>query len=130
MRYEIVSPENVRQCWGFVKPGLEKILCKSPEPWIPEDVYASCVGGKAGLWLANKDDVCVGFVVCYANNGDFHVWCAYGFLDGQISQWFALLRDIAKSGGASRITFDSWRPAWNKVAKELGFKPRSWAMEI
>lgn len=130
MKYEFVPPDSVRQAWPFVRQGLDHVLQKSPEPWIPEDVYASLTVGKSVLWLAKRDDVCVGFVVAYQSHGNFHIWVAYGFLDGQIKQWFALLADIAKGGGAQRITFDSWRPGWSRVAKDLGFKPRSWAMEI
>lgn len=130
MKLDFVPPDQVRQVWSYVKPGLQKVLLKSPEFWIPEDVYASLVAGKSVLWLTKREDICVGFFIGYAVDDAFHIWCAYGVANGELKAWFSLLRDIAKQGGASRITFDSWRPGWEKVAKNLGFKPRSWAMEI
>jgi hypothetical protein len=130
MRLEFIQPHDLRNWWATVKPGLDRILRKSPEPWIPEDVYAHCVSGKAGLWMAMKDNYAVGFVVGYPNGNTFHVWCAYGNLSGDLKTWFSKVEDIAKAAGSTRIAFDSWRSGWNKKATELGFKPRSWAKEI
>jgi hypothetical protein len=130
MILEFIPPDNVRQTWPYVRQGLETVLQKSPEQWIPEDVYASLMAGKSVLWLLKRDEYCVGFLVGYAKEDEFHIWCAYGMAGGELDKWFAILTDIARKGGAKRITFDSWRPGWNRVAKKLGFKPRSWAMEI
>lgn len=127
--YRIVEPHELRQTWGFVRNGLETILRKSPEPWIPEDVYVALMNNRANLWLAIENDKAIGFVVGYINQDNFHVWCAWGDVSGNLKQWFSELEDIARTQ-CTRITFDSWRPGWNRVAKELGFKPRSWAKEL
>ena len=127
--YRLVEPQEIRQTWNMVKPGLERILEKSPENWIPEDVYAALVNNRANLWLAVDNNYVIGFVVGYVNGDSFHVWCAYGDLKGNLKQWFSWLEDIARTQ-CTRITFDSWRPAWNRVGKELGFKPRSWVKEL
>jgi hypothetical protein len=127
--YRIVEPHELRQTWGFVRNGLETILSKSPEPWIPEDVYVALMNNRANLWLAIENDKAIGFVVGYINQDNFHVWCAWGDVSGNLKQWFSELEDIARTQ-CTRITFDSWRPGWNRVAKELGFKPRSWAKEL
>lgn len=125
----IVHPHEIKQSWGFVRPGLEHILRKSPEGWIPEDVYAAVAHNKANLWLAIDNDVAVGFVVGYINGDVFHVWCAWGQLNGNLKRYFSELEEIAR-GQCKRITFDTWRPGWDKVARELGFKPRTWAKEL
>jgi hypothetical protein len=127
--YNIVQPQDLRNHWWFVRQGLERILRKSPEPWIPEDVYSAVVSNRANLWLAIENNKAVGFVVGYVNGDNFHVWCAYGSLSGNLKEWFSALEDIARTQ-CTHITFDSWRPAWSKVAEELGFKPRSWAKEL
>ncbi len=124
-----VNPQELRQSWAFVRPGLEHILRKSPEQWIPEDVYAAVSNNRASLWLAIDNDMAVGFVVGYINGDNFHVWCAWGRLNGNLKRYFQELEDIAKTQ-CKRITFDTWRPGWNKVARELGFMPRSWAKEL
>jgi hypothetical protein len=125
----LVQPHELRQSWGFVKNGLEIILKKSPEPWIPEDVYAAVIGNKANLWLVIEDNHAIGFVLGYISGDNFHIWCAWGNLNGNLKGYFQELEDIAKTQ-CKRMTFDSWRPGWNRVAKELGFKPRTWAKEL
>jgi hypothetical protein len=87
------------------------------------------MNNRANLWLAIENDKAIGFVVGYINQDNFHVWCAWGDVSGNLKQWFSELEDIARTQ-CTRITFDSWRPGWNRVAKELGFKPRSWAKEL
>ena len=127
--YRLVNPHELRQSWSFVRNGLEAILRKSPEPWIPEDVYAAISNGKCTLWLAIEQDKAVGFVIAYISGDNFHVWCAWGNLGGNLKAYFQDLEDIARQQ-CKRITFESWRPGWNRVARELGFKPRTWAKEL
>lgn len=127
--YVLIQPHELRKNWPYLKQGLLKILEKSPEDWIPEDVYASVMSHKCNIWLAVENDQAIGFIVGYIKGDDFHIWCAYGALNGNIKQWFFDIEDIARKQ-CKRITFDSWRPAWVRVARELGFKPRSWAKEL
>jgi hypothetical protein len=37
---------------------------------------------------------------------------------------------IAKQGGARRISFDSNRPGWQRIASKYGFRPRKWIAEV
>ena len=123
--FSIVEPQNVRQIWSSIRAGLEHILRKSPEFWIPEDVYASLINNKATLWVLDDGK---GFVVGYMSNEDFHIWCAYGKPD-DLRQAFYALEDIVR-GQCKRITFESWRLGWDKTARELGFRPRGWVKEL
>jgi hypothetical protein len=126
--YRLVEPHNVRQTWWFVRQGLEHILRKSPEWWIPEDVYTALVENKANLWLWIENDRTVGFVVGYVNGESFHIWCAYGILT-DVGESFRQLEDMVK-GQCKRITFESWRSGWDRVARKLGFNPRGWVKEL
>jgi len=126
--YRLVEPQELRDNWQFVKHGLERILLKSPEYWIPEDIYASLANNKSTLWLWIENDKPVGFVVGYVVGENFHIWCAHGILHS-VKQAFAELEDIVR-GKCKRITFESWRSGWTKTAKQLGFSPRGWVKEI
>jgi len=128
--FTYIQPKDVRANWAFVKKGLEHILRKSPESWIPEDIYASCVNNTAVLCLAMENDKPIGFIVGYKELNAFHIWCAHGNSGGKLAEWFKMVESIAKSMDCKQITFASWRPAWNKVAVELGFKTRSWIKEL
>lgn len=126
--YSIVEPTQVRNHWWFVRKGLEHILRKSPENWIPEDVYASLVNNRANLWLWTENNQAVGFIIGYMVEDSFHIWCAYGKLS-DLKTSFREFEDIVRTQ-CKRITFESWRPGWDKVARTLGFSPRGWIKEL
>jgi len=82
------------------------------------------------LWIAQVDARPVGFAVLQPKGTTLHVWCVHFTEHGHIPAGLQHLMQIAKQGGASVVTFDSWRPGWDRQARKLGFKPRSWAMEV
>lgn len=129
MKSTFIDPNNLRQWWGFIRPGLLKILEKSPEPWIPEDVYADCFSGRSMLWIAQDDARPVGFAVLQPQGTALHVWCVH-LERGHLETGMQHLLEIARNGNAERLTFESWRPGWDRQARKLGFKPRKWAMEV
>jgi len=106
------------------------ILHKTPEGWIPEDVYTDCCNGKSMLWVGLVDARPIGFMVLQPRNDALHVWCAYLSEVGYFDAGWQHLMNIAQHGDAKRLTFESWRPGWARKAKQLGFKPRSWALEV
>lgn len=130
MNVRLISPSDLRQWWGFVRPGLLKVLQKTPEGWIPEDVYTDCYNGKSMLWVGLDDARPIGFMVLKPRDSSLHVWCAYLQEVGHFEEGWQHLLNIAQQGDASRITFESWRLGWARKAKQLGFKPRSWALEV
>ena len=130
MEARLISPNDLRQWWRFVRPGLEMILHKTPEHWIPEDVYTDCFNGKSMLWVGLVDARPIGFMVLQPRNDALHVWCAYLSEVGYFDAGWQHLMNIAQHGDAKRLTFESWRPGWTRKAKQLGFKPRSWALEV
>ena len=125
-----INPQELRNWWKFVKPGLEDILKKSPESWIPEDIYADCYSGRAMLWVFSVDKYPVGFVVL-ANRGDaLHCWCGWANSVGHFKSAVECVSEIAKAGGSKFVTFESWRSGWERLAPKFGFKPRTCVKEI
>jgi hypothetical protein len=123
-----VKPEDLRLYWDYVRKGLLKILSKTPEGWIPEDVYVECFNNKALLWAFSQDNRIVGFSVLQPQGDNLHIWCSY-FEHNLDPCWQALL-EIAKAGGASTVTFDSHRKGWDVIARKYGFRPRQWIKDI
>jgi hypothetical protein len=128
MRY--IQPNELRDWWSFVRPGLEKIKTKSTEPWIPEDVYADCYSQRSLLWVLFSNDRPTSFVVLQPAGNFLHVWCAYAYEDDCLEIGWEKLKEVAKQFGWTKISFDSDRRGWDKVAGRLGFKPRRWVAEI
>lgn len=122
-----VEPAKLRDWWDFVRPGLLEVREASVDKWIPEDVYVSCFNGHAMLWIL-LDDRPKGFGVLVPQGETLHIWCGYGaFL---MDEGFRHAREIAKAGGASKISFESLRPGWQKVAAKHGFKPIKFMTEV
>jgi len=128
---KLIEPHNVREIWFYVKPKLEVILKKSPENWIPEDIYSECVNGRSMLWIGFLADKPFGFIVGQIQETNIlHIWC--GYCDNNVSdkvKW-TVVENIAKDLKVKKISFESWRKGWEKKAKSLGFAPRKYIKEI
>jgi len=127
---QYIEPNNLRNWWQFVRPGLEHILKKSPEYWIPEDVYADCYSGKAHLWVFSENNYPVGFAVLSSKNDTLHCWCGWSNSVGHFKNAVDCVSEIAKESGFKYLAFDSWRSGWDRIAPKFGFKPRTWVKEI
>ena len=55
MNVQYIKQDELRNVWQYIKPGLEVILKKSPESWIPEDIYSDCFTGRSLLWVFVED---------------------------------------------------------------------------
>ena len=130
MQKTLVNPQELRNWWVFVRPGLEEILKKSPESWIPEDVYTDCMNGRSMLWVFSVDDQAVGFAVLEPKGDALHCWCGWANSVGYFESAVKCVSEIAKAGGSRYVTFESWRSGWNRIAPKFGFKPKSWVKEI
>jgi hypothetical protein len=123
-----IEPNNLRQVWDYVREGLLKVKEASNEPWIPEDIYCDCYSGRSMLWLMLEDGQPVGFGVLQPVGDSLHIWAGYGkFL---MEDGFRHAEEIAKLGGVRKITFESNRPGWAKMAEKHGYRPVKWAKEV
>lgn len=131
MRYEYQTPEMVKTRWDFIRFGLNRILRKSPEPYIPEDVYVNLGIGKAFLWMALSDNGnAEGFFILERNGDTCHIWCAWAVAPNLLEDGVAHIETLAREFGANKLTFDTNRVGWVRVADKLGFKPRTWVKEL
>lgn len=129
MNVRFIPATELKTYWGFIRCGLDRILSKSPEQWIAEDVYAAIVSNQAALWLFETDRP-IGFTVIKPEGDDMFVWCVYGCEGGYLIEGMQHIEQIARAGNAKRITFGTYRRGWDKVAPNLGFKPWMWAKEL
>jgi hypothetical protein len=52
IEFNFIPQQEIRNWWATIKPGLDEIKLKSPEPWIVEDVYVDLFNQKSMLWIA------------------------------------------------------------------------------
>jgi hypothetical protein len=116
-----IHPEALHGVWSEVKAGLQKILEKSPEDWLPEDIYHALRSGQAQLVLVVGEKGMEGFLVLrvlrreFSRAQDMHVWCAYSRGDEDVFEHgLQFIRNAARQAGCKGITFSSRRKGWMK----------------
>lgn len=132
MQVKYIPKEQLRYYWDFVKSGLEKVRIKGHNDWISEDVYCDCFEQRAMLWLVEKDNVGVGFMVLQPLGKTMHLWAAW--LDSNnpqdLEDGLIHAQNIAKQGGCEKLTFSSVRKGWERRARQLGFNPSTWEIKV
>ena len=110
-----INPADLHTVWPQVKIGVECVLRKTKEKFLPEDVYAAIKSGSAQLFMVQD-----GFTVLqnlrdqFTNEPVLHIWIAYHSNHVDLSQEFHInLQQIAHNIGAKQITFTSPR-RWEK----------------
>jgi hypothetical protein len=126
----VVQPHELKDWWTFVKPGLENILRKSPEDWIPEDVYTQCFCKNALLWIYVENNRPLGFMVLVAKPQAVHVWCLWAADKNRLPEGSEVFWKTLKEANIKQVTFESYRKGWDKIARQYGFSPRSWVKEL
>lgn len=131
MRFEQTT--NLHPVWPWVRAGLERVLLKSSEDWIPEDVYHHLKAGRASLHIAKEGEQNLGFLIVELVPSIFNpdkkrlnVWICYAdptlgehYADALIHapETIAKLDDIAKFFGVT------WRlhgrKGWERVLKDV-----------
>ena len=121
MIFTYVNPVDLHKHWNTVRCGIESILDKTEEPFIPEDVYASVKTGASHLYLVDN-----GFVVLqnikesYTNDPILFVWLAWHTGEEDLSDFvYDELNKIAKSIGAKTIQWTSPRRWTRRVGARL-----------
>ena len=126
----VIQPAELKSWWTFVKPGLETILKKSPEDWIVEDVYAQVFCKNALLWVFVEENRPLGFVVLVVRPETVHVWCLWSAVRDRLEEGSEVFWKALKEANIKRVTFDTWRRGWDRVAVKYGFSPRTWVKEL
>lgn len=113
-----IAPENIASVWPWVRPGIQKIIDKTHETFLPEDVYIHLKNKTAHLYVV--DDA--GFVVFELlldkdNSRTLHIWLIWGKYKEIYLSVFDEIDKLAKHVGAKRIRWISPRKGWARVAK-------------
>ncbi len=57
-----VDARELARAWPFVRTGLQAIIDKTGDDWLPEDVYAEIKAGITGLFLLEYAGETIGFI--------------------------------------------------------------------
>jgi hypothetical protein len=116
------SWQQVRNQWGWVRNGLQAIIERTNERWMPEDIWVALRGANAFLHNIDKDGDDVGFLVLQQHSDPdgpalfvWAMWCEPGALMSCKTEFFERLREVAQRIGAARIRMESPREGWEWV---------------
>ena len=132
MEYRYIAPQELRQWWSSVKPGLEKIKRRSPENWIIEDVYTDCFNKQSLLFVAIENNHFKGFFILQPQGETMHLWAAYSLENSYdvVENALKYIKGMAAEAKVKYITFSSHRRGWAKRAADYGFRPKQWICEV
>ena len=119
-----IHPDNLHEHWKLVRDGLGRILERTQDRWIIEDVYHLLKTNSMGLYVQDGGK---GFAILQPVKGwdgmELFIFAGYSMDDHDvISQDIDSIKDIARSINAKRIRFQTKRKGWEKRAEEYGYK--------
>lgn len=116
MNATFINPADLHSVWNQIRNGLEVVLDRSSDSWIPEDVYCSIRTGNSQLFMIDNGFTIVQQVTDqFSNEKSLHIWITYrdsGNYD-ITDDFHGFLRKLADNAGIKRITFGSKR-RWDR----------------
>ncbi len=130
MTPRVLQPEELKHYWRDIKPGLEKVLLKTPTAsWIPEDVYSAIQNRKAICVLGIEEEEVVGFFVGHPQpENTFFAWAVWS--KANLDEGVKHLLWYAKEVGCKKVIFQSDRKGWARVLRKYNARPNTWVMEV
>jgi hypothetical protein len=129
MDVRYIEPHELRGLWEWVRTGLNIVRAKGHDDWIVEDIYCDCYEQRSMLWVGSVDGDDVGFMVLQPMGEALHVWVAY-LSEGHLLEGFKHIKGIAALGQHTKITFSSVRKGWEVKARTMGFRPKTWELQL
>lgn len=128
MVFYFIKPERIRDAWPDIRASVERVITKTGEPWLPEDVYHALMKLEAFLHVGYEADE-PRFVFVLVPGEDYgqkvlKIWLASS-LGGSLDEAIAWIRAHAAENGFHKITFASPRKGWAKY-----FKPAQVIYEV
>lgn len=125
-----ITPTNLKNVWPFVREKLCIIQSKSPESWIPEEIYCKCFNQDSMLWVGYLFNKPACMFILEPLGDTVGISVAWSESESVADEALKHIEGIAKNGGAKYLEFRTWRKGWEKRARQMGFRPRAWVKEI
>lgn len=145
MNLQYVPVHEIGNYWDAIKPSLVKMA----RNWRVEDAYCELKEGRADLFLTINDDSAFtysikevpgdikpqyntvnGYIITQRHGNALHIWAAYNDTNDVLEKGLEAVKQLAKTYDLKKITFKSYRKAWDKVAPKLGFKREIWTYDL
>jgi DNA-binding transcriptional LysR family regulator len=112
----LIRRDRLREFWPAIRPLLDKVRDKTGEGWLPEDIFAAAMAGKAGVYVAKSADGThiSGVAVIEKETAwgvdTLHLWaCYHKDKDRGVAAFWPWLVHQARAWGCRRVTLQSPR---------------------
>jgi hypothetical protein len=125
-----VNPTELKTIWPWVREKLLLVQRKSPEQWMPEEIYCQCFNQNAMLWVGYLFNKPACMFILEPLGDTVGISVAWSESEPVADEALKHIEGIAKKGDARYLEFRTWRRGWEKRARQMGFRPRAWVKEI
>ncbi len=113
LSFRHVPVQNLRDVWPTLQHGLQVVKQTNGESWIPEDVYAVLLHGRAALYAIYDGEELEGFGIyevlnfAYEFKPRLNIWIGWSRNPAQGHLGVELSRRIARAMGIDSIVFST-----------------------
>lgn len=126
MEFRNIKAEELHSEWAFIKQGLQVILEKTKDRWLPEDIYWLIKQNSIWAYVVFDEGVRVGVVLLQLNNGwdgkELYIFGGWNAGEKDVIEFS--MSEILKAGkyaGAKRLKMQSNRRGFERYASSIGF---------
>ena len=127
MEFRHIAPEIIHDYWPFIRQGIESILAKIEDRWLPEDIYWLIKQNSIWAYIVFDGDERVGLVLLQPTNGwdgkELYLFGGWNVGTKDVIEFsMPEIIKVARYVQARRIKFQSTRKGFEKYVESIGFK--------
>ena len=116
----MMTQSDIKTNWDQIRPCLDKLKTMGDAPWIPEDIYASCVYGESRLYIG-KEDPDAFFIIRidedkHTGKRALFMWIAWGGKNhGTMDKYLPFAEELARANHCESMRMQSPRRGFEKT---------------
>lgn len=127
MEFRNIAAEVIHSEWPFIRQGIESILAKIEDRWLPEDIYWLVKQNSIWAYIVFDGDERVGLVLLQPTNGwdgkELYLFGGWNVGTKDVIEFsMPEIIKVARYVQARRIKFQSPRKGFDKYVERIGFK--------
>lgn len=127
MEFRHIAAEVIHSEWDFIKRGIDDILSKTGDLWMPEDVYWLIKQNSIWAYVVFDGDDRLGVVLLQPTNGwdgkELYIFGGWNVGSKDVIEFsMPEIIKVARYVQSRRIKFQSPRKGFDKYVERIGFK--------
>lgn len=127
MEFRHIHPDVIHDSWPFIKQGIESILDKIQDRWLPEDIYWLIKQNNIWAYIVFDGEERLGLVLLQPTAGwdgkELYLFGGWNIGSRDVIEFsMPEIVKVARYCQARRIKFQSPRKGFDKYIERIGFK--------